>query len=172
MIVPAVLATLGLSAIGVGLFKHNTVTLKDGTTTKTHPASDWKPHPDATRENPFPDGVRPAPLPIPVPPPAPANQPPANMKRVPGIAVWAGLKQAPQPGDNRKILVVHEYVAGYKDPSYIGEGGGDDLPLVWLSADRSEGAVLWVQHPAYGVADFSAGEIVHVRNNPELPGGQ
>lgn len=159
---PVALAAAGLASLGFGLSRRDTVVLKDGSTVKTSPLSNWKPSPDATKTNPFPDGVKPPPLPIPVPPPSPE---PPKVKRLAGVDVQAALASA---SVGQKVRVLWEYVEGYKDPSYIGEGGGDDLPLVWLAPDRSWGAVLWNQHPAYGVDDFEAGDVLYVRAGKNL----
>lgn len=118
-----------------------------------------KPHP--TLANPFPDGNRPGPVPVPIPPPNPDGSPPANAVRLPGVDIVADLSKAVPGRTGQVVPVTWVYLSG---PN-AGDGGGSDIPLAWVAADKSAAAVVWNVDPAYFLGDntFAPGAIYMAR---------
>lgn len=120
----------------------------------THPASDWKPHPDASKTDPFPDGNKPANLELPPPPPKPDGSPPDGVQD-PEKLGWRLFFDKSLTTPNKMTAVYFE------DKATMGEdvAGADALPLVWIAPDGSSAAILWVQHPAYGMKELIPGKL-------------
>lgn len=139
--------------------------LRDNGKPATSPLSDWKPAPDASKANPFPDGNMPSNLVIPVPPPAPNNAPPTGVLAAPGVldsspgAVWRLSFDPSMAAPGKQTAVMFESTGTDET------GGADAMPVVWVSPDGKQAAIMWVQHPAYGMKEFTAGKMYWAYNN-------